>query len=121
MTAAITRRHENSRMSLSVDASGLVFLAGITAIKARGDSVTAQAEEIFKRIDDLLAEARTNKSRLVSGQVWLTDIETFDEFNGVWDRWVANSGKPVRACVEARLADPALKVEVMVVAGSSNV
>jgi enamine deaminase RidA (YjgF/YER057c/UK114 family) len=120
MTSTISRRHEGARMSLSVSANGLVFLAGITAVETRGRSVAAQAEEIFKRIDGLLAEAHTDKSRLISGQVWLTEISTFDEFNRVWDRWVTDAGKPVRACVEARLADPELKVEVMIVAAAAS-
>ncbi|MDW6023414.1 RidA family protein [Mesorhizobium sp. BAC0120] len=103
-------------MSLAVEAGGFVFLAGLTAVETRGGSVTEQAREILRRIDHHLAKAGTSKAGLVSAQVWLTDIATFDEFNGVWDNWVADAGKPVRACVEARLADPALNVEIMVTA-----
>ena len=116
MSNDIVRRSENQRMSLAVEAGGFVFLAGLTAVETRGGSVTEQAKEILKRIDDHLADAGTSKKNLVTAQVWLTDIATFDEFNRVWDAWVADAGKPVRACVEARLADAALTVEVMVTA-----
>lgn len=118
MSKDMVRRDENQRMSLAVETGGFVFLAGLTAVEARGGSVTEQAQEILRRIDHHLAEAGTSKERLVSAQVWLTDIATFDEFNVVWDRWVAGVGKPVRACVEARLADPALTVEIMITARS---
>ncbi|MEZ5802333.1 MAG: RidA family protein [Rhizobiaceae bacterium] len=116
MSNDIVRRSENQRMSLAVEAGGFVFLAGLTAVETRGGSVTDQAREILTRIDHHLGEAGTSKKKLVTAQVWLTDIATFDEFNRVWDAWVADAGKPVRACVEARLADPALTVEVMVTA-----
>lgn len=112
----IVRHDTNQRMSLAVEAGPFVFLAGLTAVEKRGASVTEQAREILARIDRHLAQAGTDKSRLVSAQVWLTDIATFDEFNRVWDAWVADAGKPVRACVEAALADPGLTVEIMVTA-----
>lgn len=116
MSEPIIRHNENQRMSLAVEAGGFVFLAGLTAVRTRGAPVTEQAAEILARIDEHLALAGTDKSRLVSAQVWLTDISTFDAFNSVWDAWVPASGKPVRACVEAALADPQLNVEIMVTA-----
>ena len=116
MSSDIIRHNENHRMSLAVEAGGFVFLAGLTAVRTRGAPVAEQAAEILERIDAQLAEVGTDKSRLVSAQVWLTDIATFDAFNAVWDAWVPASGKPVRACVEAALADPALNVEIMVTA-----
>jgi enamine deaminase RidA (YjgF/YER057c/UK114 family) len=116
MNTAIVRHSENQRMSLAVEAGGFVFLAGLTAVETRGGTVTEQAKEILKRIDHHLAEAGTSKEKLVTANIWLTDIATFNEFNTVWDAWIAGVGKPVRACVEARLADPALTVEIMVTA-----
>lgn len=112
--APITRIKSNNRMSMAVIAGGFVHLAGQTASETRGGSVTEQATEILAKTDALLAEAGTDKSRLVVAQVWLTDIATFDEFNAVWDAWIHPDGKPARACVEAKLADPSLTVEVMV-------
>lgn len=116
MSSGIVRHSENSRMSLAVEAGGFVFLAGLTAVETRGGTVSAQTEEILQRIDHHLAEAGTTRANLVSAQIWLTDCATFDEFNAVWEKWVANVGKPVRACVESRIADPALTVEIMVTA-----
>ncbi len=116
MSSEIVRHNENQRMSLAVEAGGFVFLAGLTAVETRGDSVTAQTREILQRIDHHLAQAGTSKAKLVSAQIWLSDCATFNEFNVVWEEWVANVGKPVRACVESRIADPALTVEIMVTA-----
>ncbi|WP_108398885.1 RidA family protein [Devosia submarina] len=116
MSSTIKRHNENQRMSLAVEAGPFVFLAGLTAVKMRGATVQEQTREILQRIDEHLALAGTDKARLVSAQVWLTDISTFDAFNTIWDEWVPTSGKPVRACVEAALADPDLTVEIMVTA-----
>lgn len=116
MNEPIVRRNQNHRMSLAVEAGGFVFLAGLTAVGKRGASVAEQTLEILSRIETQLAEAGVDKSRIVSAQVWLTDIASFDEFNGIWDAWVPADAKPVRACVEAALADPALNVEIMVTA-----
>lgn len=113
---SIERKHSNARMSQIVVAGETVYLAGQVAREASGKSVTEQAEEILGRIDTLLAEAGTDKTRIVQAQIWLTDIGTFNEFNAVWEGWVAADAKPVRACVEAKLASPDLTVEVMVVA-----
>lgn len=112
----IERRVTNQRMSQSVTHGGLVYLAGQVASRAPGESVTAQAQDILKRIDELLAEASSDKTRILTASVWLTDISTFDEFNAVWDAWVPSGHAPVRACVEARLAAPQYTVEVMVTA-----
>lgn len=114
MNTDIVRVSENQRMSLAVAAGNFVLTAGLTAVETRGGSITEQAQEILQNIDKYLATMGTSKARLVSAQIWLTDIGTFNEFNVVWDAWIAEGGKPVRACVETRLADPALNVEIMV-------
>lgn len=116
MGSDIVRHGENNRMSLAVEAGGFVFLAGLTAVETRGGTVAAQTQEILQRIDHHLAQAGTSKANLVSAQIWLADTATFNELNTVWEAWVADVGKPVRACVESRLADPALTVEIMVTA-----
>jgi enamine deaminase RidA (YjgF/YER057c/UK114 family) len=86
---------------------------------AAGRSVAEQTRDILKIIDELLAEAGTDKSKLLTAQIWLADIATFDEMNGVWDAWVAPGNPPVRACVEAKLARPQFTVEIMVSAARS--
>jgi enamine deaminase RidA (YjgF/YER057c/UK114 family) len=75
--------------------------------------------DILDRIDRYLAEAGTDKTKLLTASIWLTDIATFEEMNAVWDAWVAPGATPARACVEARLASPQYTVEIMVTAALS--
>jgi enamine deaminase RidA (YjgF/YER057c/UK114 family) len=115
---SIERQHVNQRMSQIVVHGGVVYLAGQVALDKPGTSVTEQTRETLRRIDMLLAEAGSDKSRLLTATVWLTDIATFDEMNKVWDAWVSPGNPPARACVEAKLAGPkdAFNVEIMVTA-----
>jgi len=78
--------------------------------------VSEQTEDILARIDELLAEAGTDKSKALAATIWLTDIATFDEMNEVWNGWIDPANPPVRACVEAKLASPKFNVEIMVTA-----
>jgi enamine deaminase RidA (YjgF/YER057c/UK114 family) len=116
---SITRQHTNQRMSQIVVHGGLVYLAGQVASGAPGASVTDQTRDILDRIDQYFAEAGTDKTKLLTASIWLTDIATFDEMNAVWDAWVAPGATPARACVEARLASPQYTVEIMVTAALS--
>ena len=110
----IERKRGNQRMSQIVIHNGIVYLAGQVAQGARGASVTAQTRDILQTIDELLAEAGTNKSRVLTAQIWLSDISSFAEMNGEWDAWVAEGEAPARVCVEAKLAAPEFTVEIMV-------
>ena len=94
--------------------NGIVHLLGVTA-DPDGD-VTAQTEAILRRIDKLLEDAGTSKSRLLPAQVWLTDMADFEEHNAAWNAWVDPENPPVRACVQAALWQPGLLVEIMVTA-----
>jgi enamine deaminase RidA (YjgF/YER057c/UK114 family) len=108
-------RHDiGPRMSKAVVHGDTVYLAGITADKAKGKSVTEQTREILSLIDGFLARAGTDKSKLLSANIWLTDMATFQEMNAVWDAWVAPGNTPARATVEAKLAAAGLNVEIMV-------
>jgi enamine deaminase RidA (YjgF/YER057c/UK114 family) len=78
--------------------------------------VRSQTRQVLQRIDELLAEAGSDKSKLLTVQVWLADMGVFAEHNDEWNAWVDRDNPPVRACVEARLAHPALLVEIMVTA-----
>jgi enamine deaminase RidA (YjgF/YER057c/UK114 family) len=78
--------------------------------------VPEQPTDLLAALDRLQAEAGTDKSKLLSADIWLTDIATFDEMNAVWDAWVAPGNPPCRACVEAKLASPKFTVEIMVTA-----
>jgi enamine deaminase RidA (YjgF/YER057c/UK114 family) len=113
---SIQRLHVGGRMSQAVIRGDTVYLAGQVAQDAAGGSVAEQTKNILAEIDDLLAQAGTDKSKLLSAQIWLADIATFDEMNAVWDAWVAPGNPPVRACVEAKLARPQFTVEIMVTA-----
>lgn len=112
----ITRLAPGPRMSQAVVAGNLVFLAGQVALRAPGASVVEQTRDILARTDELLAEAGTDKSKLVSATIWLTDMGTFAEMNSIWDAWVLPGCTPARACVEARLAAPEYTVEIAVIA-----
>ena len=112
----IKRLKTNPRMSQAVVYGGLLTTAGQVAKLTAGGSVAEQAQEILSEIDVLLAAAGTDKSKLLTAQIWLSDINDFSEFNVVWDAWVIPSASPTRACVESKLVVPALKVEVAVTA-----
>ena len=112
---AIDRRHVGPRMSQIVVHGDTVYLAGQVADDPSAD-VAGQTKQIVEKIDRYLAEAGTDKSKLLSATVWLSDIKTFNEMNGVWDAWVAQGNPPARACVEAKLAQPQYRVEIGVIA-----
>lgn len=111
------QRHETGpRMSKAVVHSDTVYLAGIVADAPKGKSVTEQTKSILSQIDGFLAKAGTDKSRLLSANIWITDMANFAEMNAVWDSWVSPGNTPARATVQAGLASPDYKVEIMVVA-----
>lgn len=114
---AIERLHIGPRMSQVVIYNGVIYLAGQVAARAPGGSVAEQTKDILARIDELLKEARSDKSKILSATIWLTDMSTFPEMNAVWDKWVVEGATPARATVEApKLAGPAFKVEIAIVA-----
>ncbi|MFO6448331.1 RidA family protein [Erythrobacter sp. NE805] len=104
-----------ARMSQAVIAGGFVFLAGQVA-RDPVPSVEAQTRDILASIDRLLAEAGSDKTRIVSATIWLADIATFAEMNTVWDAWVPEGHAPARATVEAKLALPQFLVEIGITA-----
>ena len=110
-------RHEiGPRMSKAVIHGDTVYLAGIVADSPNGKSVAEQTKNILSQIDGFLALAGTDKTKLLSANIWITDMANFAEMNRVWDSWVSPSNTPARATVEAKLASPDYKVEIMVVA-----
>ena len=113
---SIERLHVGPRMSQIVIHGGLVYLAGQVAQGAKGASVAEQTGDILATIDRLLAEAGTDKSKLLSVTIWLADMADYVDMNKVWDAWVWPGETPARACVEAKLAAPEFKVELMVTA-----
>jgi enamine deaminase RidA (YjgF/YER057c/UK114 family) len=111
----IERLQSGPRMSQAVIHGSTVYLAGQVADDPV-PSVGEQTKQILSRIDRLLAEAGTDKSRLLSANIWLVDISKFAEMNAVWDAWVSPGNAPARATVQSTLARPANLVEIMVVA-----
>jgi enamine deaminase RidA (YjgF/YER057c/UK114 family) len=111
----IERIKVGQRMSQAVIYGATVYLAGQVADDPGAD-VAGQTRQILVNIDELLVKAGTDKSKLLSATVWLSDISTFDQMNAVWDEWVTPGNPPARACVESKLARPEFKVEIMVVA-----
>jgi enamine deaminase RidA (YjgF/YER057c/UK114 family) len=112
---SITRKHSARRMSQIVIHGDTVYLAGQVASDASAD-IQTQTRQVLEKIDALLAEAGSDKSRILSAQVWLASIGHFAPMNEVWDAWVPEGHAPARACIEARLAIPELLVEIGVVA-----
>ena len=113
---SIERFETGPRMSQVVVHGNTVYLAGVVANNAAGQSVTRQTQDILSIIDGHLAKAGTDKSKLLSATIYITDMRTFAEMNTVWDGWVAPGNTPARATVEAKLAAPQYLVEIMVVA-----
>jgi enamine deaminase RidA (YjgF/YER057c/UK114 family) len=112
----IKRIKVGPRMSQAVVHGDTVYLAGQVALNAPGATVREQTLDILASIDALLAEAGTDKSRLLSATIWLADMGDFAEMNEVWDAWVSPGNTPGRACVEAKLAAPQFTVEIAVIA-----
>jgi enamine deaminase RidA (YjgF/YER057c/UK114 family) len=113
---SIKRIQVGERMSQAVIHGNTVYTAGQVAVDAPGESVAKQTENILTRIDALLAEAGTDKSKLLSATIWLTDMSDFNELNSIWDTWVTPGHTPGRACVESKLAAPQFTVEIGVIA-----
>lgn len=110
----IRRIEPGPRMCQAVVHGNTVYLAG--QVGAPGESTAAQTAAVLEQIDRLLAEAGSDKSRILSATIWLADIGDFAEMNSVWDTWVDRANPPARATGESRLAAPDYKVEIIVIA-----
>ncbi len=111
----ITRYAAGERMSQAVVHGDTVYLAGQVADDTSA-GVAGQTEQILAKIDARLAEAGSDKSKLLSATLWISDMARFNEMNKAWDAWISPGNPPVRACVEAALAAPQYQVEIMVIA-----
>lgn len=113
----IKRVETGTRMSQAVVYNGIVYLAG--QVGNPGESVADQTREVLAQIDRLLAECGSDKTRILTAQVWMADMADFAEMNAVWDAWVAPGHAPARATGESALATPDYKVEIIVVAAQN--
>ena len=112
---SIERHEVGPLMSKAVVHGDTVYLAGQVADDASAD-VLGQTQQILNKIDRILAAVGSDKSKLLSANIWLTDIATWSLMNEIWKAWVDPANPPVRATVEAKLAAPEYKVEIMVIA-----
>ena len=111
----ITRHESTAVYSKVVEANGFVFTAGIIPTDL-SKCIKGQTAEVLAEIDRLLALCNTDKSKVVSATVWLNDIRHREAMNEAWSAWIGGKNAPVRACVEAKLIDPKMLIEVGVIA-----
>ena len=109
----IERLHTGQRMSKIVKHNGVAWLCGQVG---DGPDVAAQTRDCLARVDALLAEAGASRETMLQAIIWRADMSDFAEMNAVWDAWVPEGCAPARACGEAKLARPELKVEIIVTA-----
>lgn len=109
----IQRFNSDKRLSRAVVHGNMVYLAGITADDRKKD-MRGQTAEILAKIDTLLKTAGTDKSKLLSATIWISDMRAKPEMDEAWAAWADQQNLPARACVEARLGSPDTLVEIMV-------
>lgn len=114
MTTEIQRIDSNERLSRIVIHNGVAYISGVTSGTLE-DDIEAQTRDVLSKIDGYLAQAGTDRSKLLTVQIWLKDIERdFTGMNAVWAEWIDRNNVPTRATCEARLARPELLVEIIV-------
>ncbi|MES0828138.1 RidA family protein [Ruegeria sp. SCP11] len=109
----IERFETGQRMSKVVKHNGVLYLCGQVG---SGDTVAEQTKDCLSRVDALLEKYGSSRKHMLQAIVWLSDMADFKEMNDVWDAWVPEGHAPARACGEAKLARPQLRVEVIVTA-----
>ncbi|WP_339109891.1 RidA family protein [Thioclava sp. GXIMD4216] len=117
MFPPITRLEPGPRMSEAVIYNGLVWLAGQVG---EGATVAAQTADMLARVETLLGQSGSSKSRILSAQIWLADMADFADMNAVWDAWIDPEHPPARACGEARLATEEYRVEILILAAQGD-
>ncbi len=113
----IERIDTGRRMSRIVKHNGVAYLCGQVG---DGDDVAAQTRDCLSRVEALLEQAGSSKERMLQAVIWLADMADFAAMNEVWDAWVPEGSAPARACGEAKLARPELKVEIIVTAACDD-
>lgn len=113
----ITRFETGARMSGAVVHNGTIYLAG--QVGEPGADVTTQTKQVLAEIDRLLALAGSDKTRILSAQIWLADMADFQKMNAVWDAWVPQGHTPARATGESKLAGPEYLVEIIITAAKA--
>ena len=111
---SIERLAPGPRMSQGVVHGGLLYTAG--QVDKESTDVGEQTKSVLAKIDALLAQARSSKSRVLSANIWLSDMANFDDMNRVWESWIDPHSPPARATVGSTLAAPEYKVEIAIIA-----
>ncbi len=111
----IIRTEPGKILAKAVEHHGFVYLPGITA-QDTGKDIKGQTAEVLAQIDAMLETHGTDKTRLLQAQIWLKHISDRPAMNELWSAWLPEGMAPVRACVQAELADPKLLVEIMITA-----
>jgi enamine deaminase RidA (YjgF/YER057c/UK114 family) len=114
----IKRLHVGKRLSEIAIHNGTIYLAGQIAENTSLD-IGGQTREVLSAVDRLLGEAGSDKTRILSCQLFITDMANFPGMNEIWDAWVVPGHTPPRATVEAKLANPACLIEVVVTAAAA--
>lgn len=118
MSRDIVRHGVAARYSEAAVFNGVVYLAGM--VPERGDTdIAGQTRDVLEQVQQRLLEAGSDKSRILRAQIYLSDIGEIGAMNAVWDAWVVPGTAPPRATVQAALADPAWKIEIVVTAAQS--
>src|SRR5262249_13898624 len=112
---SIQRHNVGKRLSEIVVHGNTVYLAGEVPDDTSKD-VTGQTEVVLAKIDKLLAQVGSDKTKLLSAQIFLPNMADFAGMNAAWEKWVVPGQTPARATIEAKLANPAFKVEIMCIA-----
>ena len=113
----IKRHHTNTRMGQIVEHGEVISLAG--QVGTAGADVAQQTQDCLDKVDALLAEVGSDKTRILQSTIWLADMADFAAMNAVWDAWVPEGNAPARACGESKLATPEYLVEVLVIAAKA--
>jgi enamine deaminase RidA (YjgF/YER057c/UK114 family) len=111
----LRRLHVAARYSEAAVFNGVVYLAGMVPECASTD-IAAQTADVLAQVDRRLAESGSDRSRILRARIFLADIRDIDAMNTVWDAWVTPGSAPPRATVQAALADPAWRIEIVVTA-----
>lgn len=119
MSHDLQRLHVAARYSEAAVFNGLVYLAGMVP-ECEARDIRSQTADVLRQIDHRLAEAGSDKTRILRAQIYLQDIADITAMNEVWDAWVVAGSAPPRATVQAALADPAYRIEVVVTAAQTR-
>ena len=116
--SAVQRLHVGARLSEVAIHQGTVYLAGQIPDSPDKD-IAGQTAEALAHVERLLREAGSDKSRILMAQIFLADLSDFDGMNAVWDAWVVPGHTPPRATVQALLANPKWRIEIVVTAAQA--